>query len=83
MSGDRKPKIASRDFRLYYGDFLALKGLTVEFAEHPFTAIIGRRVAGSPRSPEINRNERPRRRSRVSEDSTDGANVYDHRRPAC
>lgn len=79
MSGDRKPKIASRDFRLYYGDFLALKGLTVEFAEHAITAIIGPSGCGkSTFLRSINRMNDLVEGVRVSgEILLDGANVYD------
>lgn len=79
MSRDRKPKIASRDFRLYYGDFLALKGLTVEFAEHAITAIIGPSGCGkSTFLRSINRMNDLVEGVRVSgEILLDGANVYD------
>lgn len=35
------PKIALRDLNLYYGDFHALKGLTMEIPEREITAFIG------------------------------------------
>jgi len=34
-------KVTAKDFRLYYGDFLALKGLNVDFPDKSITAIIG------------------------------------------
>ena len=42
------PKIALRDLNLYYGDFHALKGLTMEIPEKEITAFIGPPAAGSP-----------------------------------
>ena len=35
------PKIALRDLHLYYGDFHALKGLSMEIPEKEITAFIG------------------------------------------
>ena len=37
----KHPKIALRDLNLYYGDFHALKGLTMEIPEREITAFIG------------------------------------------
>ena len=33
--------ITSKDVKLYYGNFEALKGITVEIAEREITALIG------------------------------------------
>lgn len=82
MSREKEPtKIAARDFRLYYGDFLALKGLTVEFAEHAITAIIGPSGCGkSTFLRSINRMNDLVEGVRVSgEILLDGLNVYDSR----
>lgn len=40
-SSQVKAKVVARDFRLYYGDFMALKGLNAAFPDRSITAIIG------------------------------------------
>jgi phosphate transport system ATP-binding protein len=41
MATDHAPKIKVRDFSFYYGDFRALKGLTLDIYENEITALIG------------------------------------------
>jgi len=41
VSGTVEAKIAVKDFELHYGDFRALKGLTVSFPKNRITAMIG------------------------------------------
>jgi len=41
MATDHAPKIKVRDFSFYYGDFHALKGLTLDIYENEITALIG------------------------------------------
>ena len=36
-----KNKITIKDLNLYYGDFHALKGVSIEIPEHKVTAFIG------------------------------------------
>ena len=41
MSEQAKTKISVQDLHLYYGQFHALKGITMEIPEHEITALIG------------------------------------------
>jgi len=37
----QSPKLIARDLKFYYGDYLALKNISLQIAEHKVTAIIG------------------------------------------
>ena len=41
MHMQKAPKLVVRDLKFYYGDYLALKGITFDVPEHKVTAIIG------------------------------------------
>jgi len=41
LAAAERPKLAVRDLKFYYGDYLALKGINLQVAEHKVTAIIG------------------------------------------
>lgn len=43
-----KTKIALDSLHLFYGDFQALKGITMDIAENQITAFIGPPAAASP-----------------------------------
>ena len=41
LTAGEKPKLVVRDLKFYYGDYLALKGISFDVPEHKVTAIIG------------------------------------------
>src|SRR5579862_1775687 len=41
VAAAESPKLIVRDLKFYYGDYLALKGITFDVPEHKVTAIIG------------------------------------------
>jgi phosphate transport system ATP-binding protein len=41
VTAGESPKLIARDLKFYYGDYLALKNINIQVAEHKVTAIIG------------------------------------------
>ncbi|HHY75844.1 MAG TPA: phosphate ABC transporter ATP-binding protein [Firmicutes bacterium] len=78
-SSQVKAKVVARDFRLYYGDFMALKGLNAAFPDRSITAIIGPSGCGkSTFLRSINRMNDLIKGTRVEgEILYEGKNVYD------